>query len=189
MGQPKIYQSGTESGAKTVKNVYQDTSAANSDYTSDNFGTDTGVATCNLDYTDVYGKNWNFCGVMNVPYTDYKISPAAATDVYWATIPVFADIADPIVADEVRLLSVDCAGQTVTARSKLTGDYHLNSLGVPATGDLKVKTHIQTTEVSMTYDTPTDTWTGTLGADCTGEDVTVTSYISSGGTAFFDQTP
>ena len=82
---------------------------------------------------------------------------------------------------------MDCVAQTVTARSDLTDDYNFNQ--TPTTGDLKVKTHVQTTEVDMTYDTPTDTWTGTLGADCTGEDVTVTSYISGGGTAFFDQTP
>jgi hypothetical protein len=196
---------GAEGGGQNFKHAYE---TVEPNYRSSNFGTggsDTPTATPNNYYQDEYGREWDFSGIHNVPYTNYKIDPIAADgtgDVYWSTVPVFADLSGdkiPSISDEVRLLSVDCATQTVTARSSLTGDYNFHRTDVqPAdyvnwTGDLKVKTHIQTTEVDMTYDGPTDTWTGTLGADCTGEDVTVTSYIGDGGTAngtaFFDQTP
>jgi hypothetical protein len=191
----KYYFDGGAASGNTFKHAYE-ADAINPNYNSTNFGVGgsaTPTYTPNTYYLDSYGREWDFSGVHNVPYTDYKIDPQAVDntgDVYWTTVPVFPDLSGdkiPSIADAVRLLSVDCQTKTVKARSVLTGDYNFNQ--TPTTGDLKVKTNIQTTEVNMTYDTPTDTWTGTLGADCTGEDVTVTSYISGGGTAFFDQTP
>jgi hypothetical protein len=181
---PKYYQAGDAESGAAPKNVYQNASKAyDGDYSSENFGVGGSVptATCNSSYTDQYGKNWNFCGVHNVPYTDYTVNPNPASDVYWATVPVFNDIAAPTVADSVRLLTVDCGGQTVTARSHLTGDYNLNP--TPATGDLQI-TSPET--VDMTYDAPTDTWTGSLTSACTSsQTVTVTSNISGGGSASF----
>ena len=122
----------------------------------------------------------------NVPYTDFKINPTDAdnADVYWATVPKFDDLTGddiPSIADSVRLLTVDCGNQTVTARSNLTGDYNFNQ--TPALGDLQI-TSPET--VSMTYDAPTDTWSGSLTAPCvTNDTVTVTSNISGGGSASF----
>ena len=118
-----------------------------------------------------------------MPYTDYKINPTDAdnADIYWSSVPVFADITAPTISDEVRLLTIDCTAKTVTARSHLTGDFNLNL--TPTTGDLQI-TSPET--VDMTYDTPTDTWTGTLAAACANPDtVTVTSVISGGGSASF----
>ena len=89
------------------------------------------------------------------------------------------------MTDEVRLLTVDCAAQTVTARTKLTGDYNLHRTDVqPAdyvnwTGDVKI-TSPET--VDMTYDGLK--WSGSLSAACANPDtVTVTSYIGAGGGA------
>jgi hypothetical protein len=181
---PKYYQAGAEINSKTIKNFYQNASKAyDADYSADNFGTggSAPTATCNPDYTDQYGKNWNFCGVHNVPFTNFMVNPNPNSDVYWATVPVFADIAAPSVADHVRLLTVDCAAQTVTARSMLTGDYNLNQ--TPTTGDLQI-TSPET--VDMTYASGTDTWSGSLSAACTSsQTVTVTSTISGGGSASF----
>jgi len=86
----------------------------------------------------------------------------------------------------VRLLSVDCATQTVTARSNLTGDYNFHRTDVqPAdyvnwTGDVKITSPGPV--VNMTYDG--DKWSGSLSAACANPDtVTVTSYIGAGGGA------
>ena len=126
-----------------------------------------------------------------MPYTDYKINPTDAdnADIYWVTVPKFDDIAAPTITDVVRLLTVDCTGQTVTARTELTGDYNLHRTDVqPAdyvnwTGDVKVVlTGANPETVDMTYDGSTDTWTGSLSAVCVTDDVeTVTSYIGDGG--------
>ena len=155
---------------------------------------DTPTATPNTNYQDEYGRTWDFSGIHNVPYTDYKINPTAADgtgDVYWSTVPVFPDLLGyniPTILDQVRLLSVDCAAQTVTARSHLTGDYNFHRTDIIYanwTGDVKISiTGASPETVDMTYDEITDTWTGSLSAVCvTADTVTVTSYIGDGGAA------
>jgi hypothetical protein len=183
---PKYYQEGSDNGIQN-KNFYKADAAKayNYDYSYKNFGINGGSApeaVCNSSYTDQYGKNWNFCGKHNVPYTNYRTNPNPANDVYWSTVPVFPDIANPAISDVVRLLSVQCADQIVTARTELTGDYNLHRTDTdyPSwTGDVRI-TSPET--VSMTYDNATNTWTGTLSAACENPDtVTVTSYIGAGG--------
>jgi hypothetical protein len=190
---PKYYQEGSEEGIEN-KNFYKlPTKGYDANYHYGNFGTNEGTsdpqAVCNPSGDDGYNV-WNFCGVHNVPFTDFKMAPTDAdnADIYWVTVPKFDDIAAPIITDVVRLLTVDCAAQTVTARTELTGDYNLHRTDVqhPAdwvnwTGDVKI-TSPET--VDMTYDGNTDTWTGSLSAACANPDtVTVTSYIGNAGAA------
>ena len=192
----KYYAKGSEEDG-AFKHVYE-AAGLDGNHGSSNFGTGGGdpidnTATPSSGYVDEYLREWDFTGIHNVPYTDYKINPTDgdAADIYWSTVPKFADLTGdeiPSIPDQVRLLSVDCAAQTVTARSHLAGDYNFHRTDVqPAdyvnwTGDVKITS--PGTPVDMTYDGPTDTWTGSLSAACVTDDVvTVTSYIGAGGPA------
>ena len=183
---PKYYQSGSAEGGTRIKKPYMDAGDNwDPNYTSENFGTggSGAIGIPNSSYTDTYGNVWDFSLQKNVPYSDYKTSPNPANDLYWTRIPYFADKYNPTMTDVVRLLTVDCAAQTVTARTALTGDYNLHRTDVqPAdyvnwTGDVRITSP---EAVSMTWDG--DKWTGSLSAACvTNDTVTVTSYIGAGG--------
>jgi hypothetical protein len=187
---PKYYQSGgAESGTNNAqKNAYDENTSSNyPNYSADNFGTGgkPPTATPNGSYIDVYGNEWDFSIQHNIPYTDYKINPNPANDLYWSRVPKFPDMYNPTMTDIVRLLTVDCGNQIVTARTFLTGDYNLHRTDVqPAdwvnwTGDVKI-TSPET--VDMTYDG--FKWSGSLSAACANPDtVTVTSYIGNAGAA------
>jgi hypothetical protein len=139
---PKYYQAGDAEDGTAPKNIYQNRSkAVDGNYSSENFGTGGGAtptATCNSSYTDVYGKNWNFCNAHNVPYTDFVINPNPATDLYWSRVPYFdsSTVPFPTINDEVRLLKVDCSVPVVEAWSKQSTDYYANgSEIIPDGGD------------------------------------------------------
>ncbi len=135
----KYYGDGDSEGGPQIARPYLSVSKGyDVDYTLENYSADGETANCNSDYTDQYGKNWNFCGVMNVPYTDYKINPAPATDLYWSRVPYFesSTVPFPTINDEVRLLNVDCSGPLVEAWSKQSTDYYANgSEIIPDLGD------------------------------------------------------
>jgi hypothetical protein len=189
----QYYQKGGAASGNTFKHAYEG-AGLDGNHGSGNFGTGGAggqTATPSYGYTDAYGRTWDFRGIHNVPYTDYKINPQAVDntgDVYWSTVPVFPDLSGddiPSITDKVRLLSVDCATQTVTARSDLTGDWNFNP--TPVGTDMQISiTGASPETVDMTYDAPSDTWTGSLSAVCVTDDiVTVTSSISGGGSASF----
>jgi hypothetical protein len=175
---PQYYKDGAEVSSKTIKNFYQNGSKAyNTDYHAGNFGTggsSSPTYTPNNSYTDQYGKHWDFSLQTNVPYTDYKIGPVAANDVYWSTVPYFDETLTPFptMNDEVRLLRVDCNGPVVEAWSKLSGDFWANGTvwgnqgdggtlpNTPSDGDLYLQ--VDTTGVGDSYGANENmTWDGT----------------------------
>jgi hypothetical protein len=191
----QYYKTGDSEEGSNRKHVYEG-AGLDGNHGSGNFGVGGAAgqtATPNSYYLDTYNREWDFSIVHNVPYTDYKLAPVAADDLYWSTVPKFADLEGdkiPSISDEVRLLSVDCAAQTVTARSHLTGDYNFHRTDIIYanwTGDVKITlTGGNPETVDMTYDELTDTWSGSLSAVCVTDDtVTVTSYIGAGGSVNF----
>jgi hypothetical protein len=198
---PKYYQDGDAEDGTAPKNVYQDRSTKiDPNYTSENFGTggsSTPTATCNPSYTDEHGKSWNFCNVVNVPYTNYKTQPNPATDLYWSRVPYFdsSTVPFPTINDEVRLLNVDCSVPVVEAWSKQSTDYYANGSEIipdlgdgvhqaPSTGDLYLQVNGGANE-NMTWDGTK--WSVTPSSCTTGDTITVTSTIGGGtGSASFD---
>jgi hypothetical protein len=186
---PKYYQKGgAASGTNNAqKNAYDD-AGLDGNHGSLNFGTAgsaTPLATPNSYYKDVYGTEWDFSIVHNVPYSDYMISPNPNSDAYWSSVPKFNDITFPTVNDEVRLLKIDCAVPVVEAWSKLSDDYHANdSITIqlpPSTGDLQITS--PGTTVDMTWDGTK--WSGTPTTCSNTDTFTVTSGISGGGSASY----
>jgi len=195
----KYYQKGDSESGPQFQRVYMNASKAyDSNYHGENFGTGADTAICNNSYTDQYGKDWNFCNVTNVPYTNYKINPTDAdnADIYWATVPYFdpLTVSFPTINDEVRLLNVDCSIPVVEAWSKQSTDFWANgSTIIPEGGDGlwaapdPTKFYLQVNgggNENMSWDGTK--WSVTPSSCVTDDILTVTSEIGGGtGSASF----